>query len=175
MTAQPAMSAVPGARDELADGASGGVLLRLRGEQDGSLALWMLGLAAMLLGLGGLSFDLWHAFAEQRALAGAAEAASVAGASSVDVEHFRATGDIRLEVGDGGPGTAAGRARSSLATQADLASLTDATIEVDPSGAWVRVRLSGQVELTLLNLLLPSDDGPLAITVTSTSEPLSSG
>ncbi|MGH9030897.1 MAG: pilus assembly protein TadG-related protein, partial [Acidimicrobiia bacterium] len=48
------------------------------------MTVWMLGLCLMLLLLGGISLDLWRAFSERRALASAADAAAIAGASALD-------------------------------------------------------------------------------------------
>jgi len=46
---------------------------RLR-DEGGWVALWMLGLALLVLALGGLSLDLWRAISERRELAAAADA-----------------------------------------------------------------------------------------------------
>lgn len=67
---------------------AGTAVVRLRG-QDGSVTIWMLGLAIALLFLGGLAVDLWRGFADRRELAGAVDAAAVAGASAIDRDVWR--------------------------------------------------------------------------------------
>lgn len=65
-------------------------------EERGSTTLWILALSLLMLMIGGIGLDLWRALADQRALAGMADAAAVAAASGVDVAHYRETGEIRL-------------------------------------------------------------------------------
>lgn len=128
------------------------------------VVLWLLGLSVMLLMLAGLSVDLWQAFSERRALAGAADAAAYAGASGLDEQAFRATGVVALE-----PGRAEALALDSLLRQTDVAALTGPPkIEVAPGR--ITVTLHGRVELTLLRLLAPAVDA-LDLSVSSVAEP----
>ena len=69
--------------------------MKLR-EESGQITLWVLGLAVALLGLGGISVDLWRVMGERSELAVIADSAAVAGANGVDVDWFRATGEVRL-------------------------------------------------------------------------------
>lgn len=128
------------------------------------VVLWLLGVAAMLLMLGGLSIDLWQVFSERRALVGAADAAAYAGASGIDVAAYRSDGSVVLE-----PAVAEALAVDTLGRQEDLAMLAGApSIRVD--GDRVTVTLHGRVELVLLRLLAPGVDG-LDLRVTSSAEP----
>jgi Flp pilus assembly protein TadG len=58
-------------------------------DERGWMTLWFLGLCVMLLFVGGLSLDLWHAFSERRSLAAAADAGARAGASMIDEQACR--------------------------------------------------------------------------------------
>lgn len=131
-------------------------------DETGAVTLWLLGLCVVLLLVGGLSLDLWRAFSERRALAGAVDAAAVAGASGVDVATFRATGQVVLD-----PAAAEDLAATNLAAQTDLASLT--TVDISATPAALTVSATGTVELTLTRVLL--DAAPLTIHVTASAEP----
>lgn len=128
------------------------------------VVLWLLGVAAMLLAVGGLSIDLWQVFSERRALVGAADAAAYAGASGIDVGAYRSDGSVVLA-----PPLAASLALDTLGRQEDLAMLAGAPT-VSAARDRVTVTLHGRVELVLLRLLAPGVDG-LDLRVTSTAEP----
>lgn len=132
-----------------------------RGES-GTTALWMLGLCLMLFLLGGISLDLWRAFSERRSLAGAADAAAVAGASALDQAAYRQGSVVRLV-----PADAERRARASLADQLDRRALRDARVAATDQE--VTVVVSGSVDFTLLQMLSPGDT--FAITVRATARP----
>lgn len=131
-------------------------------DETGAVTLWLLGLCVVLLLVGGLSLDLWRAFSERRALAGAVDAAAVAGASGVDVDTFRATGQVVLD-----PAAAEDLAAANLAAQTDLAGL--AAVDISATPAALTVSATGTVELTLTRVLL--DAAPLTIRVTASAEP----
>lgn len=133
-----------------------------RGES-GSITLWLLGLCVMLLFLGGISLDLWRAYSERRALAGAADAAALAGVQALDVERFRATGQVALD-----PPVAEALARDALATQPGTAALAGA--HVTAGTEQVTVTVTGTVDLTLLAVLM-ADHGPIRLRVTATAHP----
>lgn len=128
----------------------------------GAVVLWLLGLSVVLLFVGGLSLDLWRAFDERRALAGAADAAAAAGASGVDLDHLRTTGDVRLA-----PARAEALARAHLAAQPALPALRHAAVSATPAA--VTVEVSSTIQLTLTKVLL--DTAPLTVQVTATAEP----
>jgi len=131
-------------------------------DERGSLTLWLLGLAVTLLFLGGISLDLWRAFSERRALAGIADAAAVAGAGGIDEAHYRATGEVLLD-----EPRAEALARTNLAAQTDVRSLTATRVEAVPD--LITVTAQGSVDLTLLQVLLPPQG--LDIEVTARSAP----
>jgi Flp pilus assembly protein TadG len=134
--------------------------MRARGSV-GVVTLWLLGLCLLLFALGGISLDLWRSFSERRALANAAEAAAVAGASALDERAYRATGQVVLV-----PAEAQARARSSVAAQLDTGALRSVQVTADPQA--VRVVVRGTVGFTLLGLLA---HGGFAIEVRATAVP----
>ncbi|TMK49727.1 MAG: hypothetical protein E6G66_08530 [Actinobacteria bacterium] len=129
----------------------------------GFLTIWLLGLCLLLLVLGGVSLDLWRVFSERQALAGLADSASLAGAAGLDLDAAR-RGLVRLD-----PADAAGRARASIAAQADKGSLvlSSVNIVVRQDRSEVTVSADGQVHLILLRLLL--GDRPVSLQVSSTA------
>jgi Flp pilus assembly protein TadG len=133
-----------------------------RGRESGTMTIWMLGLCLMLLLLGGISLDLWRAFSERRALAAAADAAAVAGASALDESAYRRDGVVRLT-----PSDAERRAAASLAEQVDRRALRGSTIRADDGAVYVEV--SGSVDFSLLQLLSPGD--AFEITVRAVARP----
>jgi uncharacterized membrane protein len=64
----------------------------------GSVTIWVLGLAMLLLVFGGLALDYWRALALQRELAAVADSAAVAAASGIDEAFYRETGSVVLEL-----------------------------------------------------------------------------
>jgi hypothetical protein len=130
----------------------------------GSITIWLLGLAVLLLFAGGLSLDLWRAVGARQLLANAADAAAIAGSTGIDTARFRDTGEIVLD-----PAVAEQRVRDSLAHQGAPLTVPPA-IEVDPDPPRVQVVLTGRVRLTLLHVLLPNQP-PLTIRVSAVSAP----
>ncbi|MGH9011608.1 MAG: pilus assembly protein TadG-related protein [Acidimicrobiia bacterium] len=129
----------------------------------GSVTLFVLGLCVMMLFVGGISLDLWRAFSERRALASAADAAAVAGASGIDTDVYRTTGKVRLD-----PSTSEALAWDNLRRQEDIRSLVDAT--VDATSTDVTVTATGRVDFTLLRIFLSRED-PFRVSVRATAEP----
>jgi Flp pilus assembly protein TadG len=119
----------------------------------------------MLFLLGGISLDLWRAFSERRALAAAADAAAVAGASALDEPAYRGSGVVQLV-----PADAERRAASSLAGQVDRRALRESRVSAD--GQRVVVEVTGSVDFSLLQLLSPGDE--FEITVRAVAHPLAS-
>lgn len=128
----------------------------------GSVTVWLLGLALMLMPLGGLALDLGRAYSERRALSAAADAAALAGGGALDEARYRRDGTVALD-----PDLAEDRARASLATQLDRAALRTAVVRADPGE--VTVVVEGSVELTLLRLLEGGE--PFRVRVSSTARP----
>jgi Flp pilus assembly protein TadG len=131
------------------------------------MVLWCLLFALMLLPLGGLSIDLWHGIAVQRALQSAAEDAATAGASGIDVEYYRQSGCLVLD-----PAAALPLAQANLASQSDLGPLAGVNISVSPGGQEISVVLQEDVHLTLLALV--EGDRPLVVTASASSSPMGS-
>lgn len=129
----------------------------------GSVTLFVLGLCVLMLFVGGLALDLWRAFSERLALASAADAAAVAGASALDVDHYRRTGEARLD-----PALAEDRALDAIAAQADRRSLTGAAAAA--TAEEVTVSATGRVDFTLLRIFLAGED-PFTVTVSATADP----
>lgn len=119
-----------------------------RARDAGQVSLWLLGLCVMLLFVGGMSLDLWRAMGERRVLAGIADTAALAGASGLDLDAYRGTGIVVLD-----PDLAVARALETVAAQ-------DGSLAVPPlvgiTGAGdVVVELHGDIELTLMRVLMP--------------------
>ncbi|MFM8305094.1 MAG: pilus assembly protein TadG-related protein [Actinomycetota bacterium] len=128
----------------------------------GSVTVWLLGLALMLVPLGGLALDLGRASSERRALAAAADAAALAGGGALDEARYRRDGTVALD-----PRLAEQRAHVSLAAQLDRAALRSVVVRADPEQ--VTVVVEGAVDLTLLRLV---DGGaPFTVRVSSTARP----
>lgn len=127
----------------------------------GFLTVWMIGLCILLLGLGGMSLDLWRVFSERQDLVGLTDAAAVAGASGIDQSAARA-GTIRLD-----PILATTMARASIAGQPDRGALVNSSLSivVSPDGSEITVSAEGRTSLTLLRLL--SGQGAVTFHVTS--------
>lgn len=127
--------------------------MRLR-EESGQITLWVLGLAVALLGLGGISVDLWRVMSERAELAVIADSAAVAGANGIDVDWFRATGEVRLV--------------ESLAQDLALSILSKEDVVV--VGLTVQnnqmiVEIRREVEFSLLNILTAGQDPSVTIDV----------
>lgn len=132
-------------------------------DERGTVTLWVLGLCLMMLFVGGIALDLWRAFSERRALAGVVDAAAVAGASGIDTDAYRATGQLRLD-----PALSETLAWENLNTQEDTRALVDAAVEATTTD--VTVTAVGRVGFTLLRIFL-SDEEPFGVAVRATAEP----
>lgn len=139
--------------------------MRGRQGQSGSITIWLLGLGICLLVLGGLGVDLWSAAVVQSRLSGMAEAIATAAASGISEDHWRRTGQVRLDP------DRAERLGRSLVARHPGAHLLDSPpqIVVDPGHRVVSVRVRGTTRLTLLRLVSRSDR--LEVTAVATSEP----
>lgn len=132
-----------------------------RGDERGTITFWILGLCVLLLALGGLSLDLWRSFSERRTLAAGADAAALAGASAIDPDRYRASGELVLE-----PAEAERRARQSIEQQLDRAALRAVDVEATTESVTVVVR--GNVRFSLLGLL---EGGDFDVRVVATAWP----
>ena len=132
----------------------------------GSLTLWTLGLAVMVLFLGGISLDLWRAFEVRQDLAAMADSAATAGASRIDTAVYRETGDLVID-----ERAARDAVEANLDSQQDRDRITNRS-GPDVDGAVVTVTLEGDVEFTLLRLFLIGE-GPIAVRATGSAEAIS--
>ncbi len=123
---------------------------RRRREEEGfAEILWVLGLALMVLVLGGLSTDLWHPMTRARALDAAADSAAAAGANGIDLNIYRQTnGKTVLD-----PNLATQLALDNLAHQSGLPGPLNPQITVTLDS--ITVVLHGHVDLTLLRVFDP--------------------
>ncbi|MDQ6616596.1 MAG: pilus assembly protein TadG-related protein [Actinomycetota bacterium] len=131
---------------------------RRRSERGYFDVFWALGMAIMVLFIGGMSTDLWHVTSQARTLDSAADSAAAAGASGLDVTTYKATGKAVLD-----PNSATQLAAANLANQTGLPGPPNPQIDVAPDN--ITVTLHGQVHITLLQLFL----GRRTITLTSTA------
>ncbi len=134
----------------------------MRKSDRGSITIWMLGLAALILTFGGLALDYWRALALQRELAAVADSAAVAAASGIDETVYRSTGELVLE-----PNRSADLARNAIAWQG--VELVSSTVEVEDAS--VTVSLVGEVELGLLGVFVDQSE-PLTVRATATAVPV---
>jgi Flp pilus assembly protein TadG len=136
--------------------------LRERGE---ATVVWCVGLAVLLLPLGGTSIDLWHGISVERTLQYAARAAAAAGASGIDESQYRQSGSIVLE-----PDRVRDLVAANLQRQSNLPTSTRVTaLNVD--GSEVTVQLRDSVPLTLLRILVSDRDLQLTATATARATP----
>ena len=145
------------------------VRLARNDERGDAMVIWCLGLAVLILPLGGISLDLWHAISQERALQSAASAAADAGASGIDITTYRADGDVTLN-----PALAAELASNNLADQSNLHTLSGPPdIAVADNDGQITVILHENVHLTLLGLV--EGNHPIHITATASAAPRASG
>lgn len=134
-------------------------------DQSGSTTLWMLGMALLVLTMGGLSVDVWQAVSIRAEIAARADAAASAGASGVALEPYRQTGEVVLD-----EALVRGRIRAVIGTVApgpNEAGQTWGRVDVAPTT--LTVTMGTTVTPILLRLLAPGSE-PLQVTVTRTAE-----
>lgn len=135
-----------------------------RSLERGQVTFLGVGLAIGLLVVGGFSVDLWRVLTTRRALSEAADAAAAAGANGVDIAHYRATGELRLD-----PVLAVALAADNLGEQEAMV-LLRAAPRIDAAPESITVELDGEVALTLLRLVTLAE--PIALTVTADAVPV---
>lgn len=121
----------------------------------GSITLWVLGLVVVVIGLGAVAIDLWRVLATRVELAALVESAAVAGASGIDEDHLRATGEPRL-IDE--------QARRRVG--AVIADDRPDAVLVEVAGDTVVVTGERSVPLGLLRIVVP-DDRPITVRVSS--------
>ena len=130
----------------------------------GSVTFWMLGLSLLLLLFGGLAVDFWRALALQRELAAIADSASVAAASGIDEERYRATGEVVIDAA-----RAAGIGSSYVVSQ-DVA-LDDLIVTTAADGSSVSVVVIDRLDLGLMGVFV-DQAAPLTVTAEAVAVPV---
>lgn len=137
----------------------------MRWGERGSTPIWFLGLAMMVLMLGAVSFELWRLLGDRQQLAAAADAAAVAGSSEIDLDLYRATGEVALD-----PGPAEDRAAAVVDVQTVGASLYLRDIEATPER--IEVTLGRRLPFWWIRLLALEGD-EFEVIVTAVAYPVS--
>ena len=133
-----------------------------REERDrGFVTVWALGMVLIVMFLGAISFDLWSGFATRRDYAGAVDQAAQAGANALNQDHFRATGERKLDAD-----RAEQLASENLATHG-LANVTG--VLIDATADEVVVEVTGAVDVGLLRIFGGGD--PLVVHVRAVGQP----
>ena len=130
--------------------------------EGGAVILWSLGLLLLLFFAGAIALDLWRVVSSHGAFTGIADKAAVAGAAEID-EPALQRNRLRLV-----PGAAVATAEDFARAQPewDDASMT---VVATADRTRVSVEVTGQVQLTLLQMFAPSQS--IAVTVTSRASP----
>lgn len=136
-----------------------------RDERGEATVIWCLGLAVLLLPLGGISLDLWHGISDERALQSAAASAAAAGSSGIDQATYRQSGTVTLD-----PSLVQSLVAANLSRQSNLpAGWTLTALDVDANK--VTVELKEPMPLTLLRVLLPQKSVTLTAVAESAATP----
>ena len=121
----------------------------------GSAPVWFLGLSLCVLMVGAMSAELWRAIGERQELVAMADAAAIAAAASIDLDHYRSTGEIAIDREE-----AAMRALLVIAGSSGGADLSTApSIAVASDGSSVTVELTREVPFGLIRILALDDQG----------------
>jgi hypothetical protein len=118
-------------------------------DERGAATIWFLGLALAVMMLGALSAELWRLIGERNELSAMADAAAVAAAGAIDLDHYRSTGEVKLAATE-----AEQRALLVIAGHSggtDLAA--PPLVEVSPDGLSVRTWVARTVPAGLIRLL----------------------
>jgi uncharacterized membrane protein len=117
-----------------------------RNLHSGQASVVLVGALVICLGFTGLAVDGARLFTARRDLQNVADSAALAGASAIDVGHFRATGgsEVRLDP------VAARAAVEQLLAASGLPFATQVDVEIEPDR--VVVHLSRPVDMTFLRI-----------------------
>jgi Flp pilus assembly protein TadG len=136
-----------------------------RDERGDAIVVFCVGLVLLILPLGGISVDLWHAVSQERALQSAADAAAADGAGGIDTTAYR-QGTLILD-----PVQATNLAMARLQAETGLPAMTSPP-EIDVSPTQIVVILHAAVPVTLLKL---AGGTSIDMTATASSAPRASG
>ena len=128
----------------------------------GSVTIWVLGLSMLLLVFGGLALDYWRALALQRELASVADSAAIAGASGIDEEIYRSSGEVVLD---------SRRARGLVLAAVEWQDVEVVAADVAVEPDVVTVTLAAEVDLGLLGVFV-GNDTPLLVRGTASATPV---
>lgn len=134
----------------------------------GSVTVWLLALAMVVLAVGGIAVDLWRGLAAYRQLTAIVDAGAVAAGSGIDEEAWRFQGILRLD-----PARVEERVAAAVAAQRHRLDLA-VTVTTATDGSSAEVTGSTSVRLTLLGLLV-ADDLDLAATAAAVPTLVPSG
>lgn len=132
-----------------------------RGDETGSMVIYLMGLVMAVMFMAGLSIDMWQAISAQRAVASAVDSAAAAGANGIDEAAYRADGTVQLD-----PGRAQYLAADSLSQQPDYDKIDG--LDITASTTEVTVRAQRTVGLTLSRLFMRTD---LVVKAESSAQP----
>ncbi len=127
------------------------------GARPGQVVLWVAIMLPLFLAIIGLAIDGGSLFAARRRAQNAADAAARAGAQQIDVGHYRATGEIRLDQG-----------WARYEARRYLADLGESGASIDTTGQQVAVTVRRDVPLSFLKLV---GVGDVSIGATAVAEP----
>jgi len=116
----------------------------------GSAPIWFLGLSLCVLMVGALSAELWRAIGERQELVAMADAAAIAAASGIDLDHYRATGETVID--ESHAPSLALRVIAGSSGGADLAS--PPVISVADDGSAVTVELKRELPFGLVRIFV---------------------
>ena len=119
----------------------------------GSVPVWFLGLSLCILMVGAMSAELWRAIGERQELVAMADAAAIAAAGAIDLDHYRESGEAVLD-----------RSAASLLALRVIAGSSGGTdlsappsIAVADDGSSVTVELAREVEFGLIRIFAMED------------------
>jgi len=121
----------------------------------GSAPVWFLGLSLCVLMVGAMSAELWRAIGERQELVAMADAAAIAAAAAIDLDHYRSTGDAVVDRSE-----ATERALQVIAGSSGGDDLSTApSVRVADDGSSVTVELTREVPFGLIRILALDDQG----------------
>lgn len=132
------------------------------GGERGAVVIWSLGLILMLFFAGGLALDLWRVLSWHGTLTGIADKAALAGANEMNVSALFYN---RFELDRSSAKRTAEEFAQNQPEWDDDSMTVTAIVKKDRDRWRVYVKVSGEVQLTLLRLFAP----PQGITVPVTS------
>ena len=119
-------------------------------------------MSMLLLVFGGLALDYWRALALQRELAAVADSAAIAGASGIDEEVYRTSGEIQLDFA---------RARDLVLAAVEWQDLDVVASDIAVEPEVVTVTISAEVEVGLLGVFI-GDDAPFLVRGSASATPV---